>query len=119
MPLSIRGNRQYYYESVRIDGQPTKLYRGTGRTAEMLSGIAEVRLANRKLAKLDARDDEAHWQHLEGLVDEFHRIVELIVRVRLCSLGYHRPTRHAWRQKRGATKTNPKSTDSGRDKGSA
>src|SRR4051812_16339565 len=108
MALVIRGNKAYFYKSVRVGDRVRSQYFGSGQNARDMAEIealdrevrdldTERRRARRK--RLDARDRaQARW---------FGR-VELLVRLVLESAGFHRHKRGEWRRRRMGDKTNGK-----------
>lgn len=101
--LKRRGNRLYYYKSVRTGGRVRTVYRGGGEVALLAAGLdaleAEQSAADRReLAEARRRADRA-----DRRLDAASDLVGRAVAAELVAAGYHRPARKPWRRRRMTT----------------
>jgi hypothetical protein len=101
MPWVVRGQRRYFYASVRRDGRVTRQFCGSGPAAELVASLTTLRRLDRKRAVEAARAEAARWRLVADEVEELDCLVNLLVGIRLRAGGFHRPGRHRWRRRRG------------------
>ena len=98
---STRGSRNLFYLSRRVHGVPTKVYVGTGPSADRLAAEVEARKrARQAVAEACAAQKEA-VRAAEGPLDELCAGLDQVVAATLLGRGYHRHDRGPWRRKRG------------------
>jgi hypothetical protein len=105
MALVIRGNKAYFYKSVRVGGRVRCHYFGSGQDAR---DMAEIEVLDREVRDLDAQRRRARRQRLDARdraqARRFNR-VELLIRLVLESAGFHRHKRGQWRRRRMGDQT--------------
>ena len=100
MAWELRGNRSYYYRSVRRGRRVVKEYCGTGRVAELcaqLDALARERRADERQDRTVERD---RLGALEAQTVELIQLTDALVAATLTVAGYHRHDRGAWRRRR-------------------
>lgn len=101
MPWKARGDREYFYESRRVNGKVEAVYRGTGPIAELAAAMVEAvrreREADREVVRGERREERA-WQAER---DEWvgRSLAQAAAAMR--AAGFHRPDRGRWRKRRG------------------
>ena len=97
MAWEKRGDKRYFYRSVRVGGVTKKLYYGGGIFGQLAAGAEALRRADSAAVKevVDAQ---------KGLVEEALRLtLELcdtcgfVAEASMLAAGFHRPSRHPWR----------------------
>ena len=100
MAWVTRGEKSYYYASVRVGGRPTKVYRGSGAEAEQAAAGVERRKAERaeqaERLRLEGQRHQAADHVLATLCDQ----ADALLAAALTAAGYHRHDRGSWRRKR-------------------
>jgi len=100
MPWITRGEKRYYYESVRVGGRPVRRYVGHGAEAERAAAAAQQRRAE-QAAQADARRAaQARYAAAVAPLDEMCRLTDLLLRATLAGQGYHQHHRGLWRRRR-------------------
>src|SRR5687767_8129111 len=92
-----RGERSYFYRSVRSQGRVTKEYYGTGPAGQLAANADALRQAERRAAAEDRRAAQDRLNAALTLTRDLSRGCELLAAATLLAAGYHRPSRHAWR----------------------
>ena len=69
MPWSWRGNRRYYYRSVRNGRQVTKQYVGTGAFAEHCAAMDAEQRAEREAKREAWREERAAMDAIDAQLD--------------------------------------------------
>jgi hypothetical protein len=100
MAWELRGNRSYYYRSVRRGGRVIKEYVGTGRVAELYARLDALARERRANERQDRAVEQDSWNALEAQTDELIRITDALVAATLTVAGYYRHDRGAWRRRR-------------------
>lgn len=96
--------RGYFYRSVRMNGQPRKIYFGKGPEAE----AAAAMLKRSHIARQDRRDERDRLAMAELALEQARHLTDLLAAAVLIGAGYH-CHRGSWRHYRGnarATDTN-------------
>ena len=99
-----KNKKEYFYRSVRVGDRVRKKYFGAGPIGRIAARAEALRRAERKaqqekwqaaLMDLDAAEEQL------GTLEDG---CELLMAATLHSLGFHKPTRHAWRRWRNGQK---------------
>jgi hypothetical protein len=98
MSWDVRGGgRAYYYEAVRVSGQPRRQY--VGRGAVGLQAAGAVLLRRRRRAELAQRKQQDRDR--DDLAQAVCRWAELLLEAVLLAAGFRRQRRGPWRLRRG------------------
>ncbi len=84
-----RGQRRYFYRSVRIDGRPRRIYLGHGAVGEL---HARIEVENRQRREVQRRAREAQEHRLlvaEAALDELGTQTYLVAGAMLLVAGHH------------------------------
>jgi hypothetical protein len=101
MAWEQRGNRAYYYRSVRSGTRVTKEYAGGGLMGELAAEFEAERREQRDCERAQAERERQGWAALEQPTRELDDLVDLLMGPRLAVEGYHRHDRGEWRRRRG------------------
>lgn len=97
MAWAKRGNKRYYYKSLRRFGRVKRIYCGTGSLGQVAAGIDELRRSDLKTADGLVRAEQANLERCLSLTQQLREYVQFLMDAALLASGYHRPWRHAWR----------------------
>jgi hypothetical protein len=100
MAWEQRGNRSYYYRSVRRRGRVVKEYFGTGRVAELCAQLDALILERRAIERQDRAAERDRCDALEARTLELIQLTDALVAATLTVAGYHRHDRGTWRRRR-------------------
>jgi hypothetical protein len=100
MAWERRGNRSYYYRSVRRGGRVVKEYFGTGRVAELCAQLDGLTLERRAIERQDRAAERDRSAALEARTLELIQLTDVLVAATLMVAGYHRHDRGTWRRRR-------------------
>ena len=100
MAWETRGNRSYYYRSVRRSGRVVKEYVGAGVVATLGARLDELARERRAIERQDRVAERDRYEGLETQTLELIRITDALVAATLTVAGYHRHDRGAWRRRR-------------------
>ena len=101
MAWEQRGNRSYYYRSVRSGTRVTKEYAGGGLMG-VLAEEFEVEQRGKRANEADRRRRErARWAALERPARELDDLADLLAGTAFTLAGFHRHDRGEWRRRRG------------------
>ena len=92
-----RHRRNYFYRAVRDGDRVRKRYFGAGIAGELAARTDALRRAERRAQKEAWRAAEADCDAAEESLRLLDEGCNLVMEAVLYSLGFHRPTRHAWR----------------------
>jgi hypothetical protein len=100
MPWDVRRSKRYYYRPQRLQGQPRRIYLGSGRVAKAAAEADErLRLARQAAAnKLAA--EEAQLRETEASLAELCAAAHVLGRACLVADGLHQHSRGEWRRRR-------------------
>ena len=96
MGWESRGKKRYFYRSVRVDGQPRKLYLGGGPVGEAHARLDALDRRRRVLDRLSLGAEHARLARADAALDELKAAAGLLTRARLLTAGYHEH-RGQWR----------------------
>lgn len=97
----------YYYRSERVNGQPRRMYVGTGLAAQLAAQLDDIAREQQALDRAQAERLRAEAQELDDQVGRVDELAELLCRAAMLAAGYHRHHRGEWRKRRGTTKHTP------------
>jgi hypothetical protein len=99
MAWQARDDRSYYYRSVRLDGEPHKIYLGFGAAAKQAD--AEVRARRQRREERRQQLEALSQAHaaLAARLDALAQAADLLVRTSLTRAGFHEH-HGCWRQRR-------------------
>lgn len=100
MAWEQRGNRTYYYRSVRVGGRVVKEYAGGGLMGLMGAEFEEDRREQRAMEQRRVRAERERWSDLERSADELNELADALAGVALALAGYRRHDRGEWRKRR-------------------
>jgi hypothetical protein len=100
MAWERRGNRSYYYRSVRRGGQVVKEYLGIGTVAELGAQLDALTRERRAIEQQDRAAERSRCDMLEEQTLELIQLTDALVAATLTAAGYHRHDRGAWRRRR-------------------
>src|SRR5262245_43776817 len=107
MAWVTRGNRRYYYQSIRVGRRITKVYLGSGPEADQAAAAVEQRRAEHAAqAETLHREQQAHADAAAPLTELCH-LSDLLMRATLISQGYHQHSRGEWSRRRQAKHQEP------------
>ena len=101
MAWERRGNRSYYYRSVRSGTRVTKEYVGGGRAASLIAQLEGIEREQRARKRESAEFDRQRWAALERPALELGSVTDLLVTAAMTAAGYRRHDRGEWRRRRG------------------
>jgi hypothetical protein len=101
MAWDQRGNRAYYYRSVRSGTSVTKEYAGGGLVGVLAEQFEAERQEQRAYELERRRRERDCWADLERSARELDDLAELLMAASLTLAGYHRHDRGEWRRRRG------------------
>src|SRR5262245_46967025 len=92
--------RNYYYRSKRVRGQPRRIYIGTGLAGLVAAEEDRRAREERELERSMADQLRAAHAQLDAEVAEVHRLADVLSRAALHAAGYHQHCMGDWRPKR-------------------
>src|SRR5437588_497008 len=95
MAWEYRGHQQFYYRSKRINGYVTKVYYGSGHTAQ----IAYEKDLQQQEARERERVIRKHIELLDSQTNSLRNITRTIINAHLLLAGFYQHKR-TWRRKR-------------------
>src|SRR5947209_19399258 len=98
-----RNGREFYYQSVRIDGRATKRYLGAGQAAKTAADDVAQRRADRQAAAERVRAEQDRAVTVDQPLADLCQLTDLLLTAALTGAGYHRRDRGPWRKKRHVT----------------
>jgi hypothetical protein len=102
MPWHRRGQKKYYYRSVRIKGQPRRLYLGSGEAAERAAAEDRRRREERQAADAAWQAELAELLEFDALVERFCRLTDLLLAAAMRDAGYEKMRQGHWGRKHGS-----------------
>jgi hypothetical protein len=98
-----RGNRKYYYHSVRVAGWPTPVrrYVGAGLAAELEAAGADLRRLKREVAARELAALEARLREAEAPLLALCDLTDVLARAVLLAAGFYQHDRGEWRRRHG------------------
>ena len=101
MAWERRGNRSYYYRSVRTGTRVTKEYAGGGLMGALAEEFEAERREKRAYEVDRRRRERARWAALEQPARELDELADVLMTASLMMAGFHRHDRGEWRRRRG------------------
>jgi hypothetical protein len=96
-----RGQRTYFYRSVRIDGQPRKEYLGHGPVGELHAQLVSRGLRLREAGRRAWRDERARLAVADAALADVRTLASLIFGANMLLAGFH-DHRGEWRRRHEA-----------------
>ena len=90
----------YYTRSRKVSGRVVRQYVGAGVLGELAARMDAEGRQRREEEAAAWREERERLEELAGLVDEFCREVETMVRATLLAAGFRRHNRGEWRKSR-------------------
>src|SRR5688572_22455785 len=100
MAWERRGNRSYYYRSVRSGTRVTKEYAGGGLMGAIGEQFDAEQRDQRAAERRRLQRGRAQWAALEQPADELDDLSDLLMSAALSVAGFRRHDRGAWRRRR-------------------
>ena len=101
MAWEQRGNRSYYYRSVRSGGRVTKEYAGGGFMGLLAEEFDAEQREQRAYERARRKADQERWAALERPAIELDDLADMMTAATLLVAGYHQHDRGEWRRRRG------------------
>lgn len=101
MAWEQRGNRTYYYRSVRVGRQVVKEYAGGGLMGSLGADFDADQRERRQRERTRSKRERTQWADLERQAGELDKLSDLLLSVSLLDAGFHRHDRGEWRRRRG------------------
>jgi hypothetical protein len=95
-----RGNRRYYYRSVRNGRHVTKEYIGTGPVAERCAAMDAEQQAEREAQREAWRQQRAAMDAIDTQLEAWWDAGTTMIKAVLCAEGYYQHDRGNWRKRR-------------------
>ena len=100
-----RGEKAYFYRSVRREGRSEKVYYGGGPTAQFAAATDALHRAEHKAEMEALKAQKDQLDAALAMTRSLGEGCELLTAAALLTAGYHRPRRHSWRKWRHGRKT--------------
>ena len=100
MAWARRGNRRYYYRSVRDGSRVTKEYVGTGPVAEFCAAMDAEQQAERDAKRAIWHQQRADMDTLDELIKAWWDASTDLLKAVLYAKGYYQHDRGTWRKRR-------------------
>jgi hypothetical protein len=100
MAWVIRGERRYFYQSVRVGGKYVRRYVGSGPEAEKVAEETRRRQEARLAESQALHGDEERYATALAPVLELFDLTDLVTNATLVSGGFHQHSRGEWRYRR-------------------
>jgi hypothetical protein len=97
MPWDVRGEKRYYYRTVRPGGRAGRRYVGTGAAAERAAAADGARQRERQRAARALRQEREQLVQAQAPLLQFCEETDLLVRAALVAAGYRQHARSTWR----------------------
>ena len=99
MAWQARDDRSYYYRSVRLDGEPHKIYLGFGAAAKQADAEVRARRQRREERRQQLQDLTQAHAALAAPLESLDGAAELVTRACLVAAGLHEHN-GCWRKRR-------------------
>jgi hypothetical protein len=100
MAWAWRGNRRYYYRSVRDGSRVSKEYVGTGPVAEFCAALDAEERAERDATQATWRQQQADMDALDAQMAAWWDTSTALLKAALYTEGYYQHDRGTWRKRR-------------------
>jgi hypothetical protein len=97
MAWEKRGERSYFYRTIRHGGGWRRVYYGTGPVGQFAAEVDALRRAENQAFVAAAQTARARLEEVISQTLELQRGCELLTSAVLFLAGYHRASRHRWR----------------------
>jgi hypothetical protein len=97
-----RGQRRYFYRSIRARHGVIREYVGSGEAADRAAAEMEQHKAERQAPYTAAQEETTKYAELIGPAAELSLAAQSLLKATLTSLGFHQHRRGAWRRRRHA-----------------
>jgi hypothetical protein len=104
MAWQVRGNKRYFYRSVRAGDRVVRLYLGTGRDVELMADQMELARLERAAEASIRRDLEDRYAASTRALGQLCQVTDLLVSAALTDKGFHKYRGH-WRKRRARPRT--------------
>jgi hypothetical protein len=104
MAWERRGERAYFYRTIRQDGGWRRVYYGTGPVGQFAAEVDALRRAENRAYVTAAQAARARLEEVITQTLELQRGCALFTSAVLLMAGYHRASRHRWRPWRNGRK---------------
>ena len=100
MAWEQRGNRAYYYRSIRVGGRVVKEYAGGGLMGLLGAEFDDEQREQRAAGRARERAERERWGDLERRARELGALADRLAGASLALAGYRRHDRGEWRRRR-------------------
>ncbi len=100
MSWQSRGNKMYFYKSLRLNGRVRCWYFGSGPAAELAATEDQIHRLERQEARERLQAAQARQQAVDAALDRLCEVTALLARAALLAAGYHQHARGEWRKRR-------------------
>jgi hypothetical protein len=104
MAWEKRGERSYFYRTIRQGEGWHRIYYGTGPVGQFAAEVDALRRAENKAFVNAAQTARARLEEVITQTRELQRGCALLTSAVLLMAGYHRASRHGWRPWRNGRK---------------
>lgn len=101
MAWEQRGNRTYYYRSVRSGTRVTREYAGGGFMGALADEFDAEQREARAHKRAQITKERVRWSDLEQPTRELDDLTDLMVAAVLTTAGFRQHDRGEWRRRRG------------------
>src|SRR5262245_19405313 len=99
MPWGGKGNKRYFYLSVRVNSRPHTIYVGTGRAAEAVAAEIEKRKAARLAHREALASLNRSYEQAVGLLLQLDPEANEVLNQAMTDAGFYRHDRGPWRKR--------------------
>jgi hypothetical protein len=100
MAWETRGERRFFYQSVRVGGKYVRRYVGSGPEADKVAEEIRRRQEARLAESETLRHDEERYAAAMAPILELFGLTDLVTKATLVSGGFHQHSRGKWRYRR-------------------
>ena len=100
-----RSGKAYYYRAVRVNGQPRKLYTGSGPAAAAVASQVEERRQRREADRLCVLAEQSRLGPADTTLQRADSLIRLLYAASLTLAGYHLHHRSEWRRRQDMGRT--------------
>src|SRR5947208_2695620 len=107
MPWVQKGSRRYFYCSRRINGQPRRIYMGTGQVGELNAGLHDRERRQRQAEDQVWQVELVELARADALMDDLRTLADLIARAKLLLAAFYEHHGEWRRREMNAANENP------------